>query len=523
MTDARIIEFMLDPSSYPHRPASVEMVQTHISYIFIAGDLVFKIKKAVDFGFLDFTSLEKRRHYCAEELRLNQRLAPETYLAVETICEAPDGVPMWGGAGVPVEYAVKMKRLPEDRMLYRLLAKGEADLSVMDAIARRVFAFHKTAETGGEIDRLGSIDTVRHNHCENFDQTESFIDITIPEDQFNFIKKYALSFIEKNERLFKKRVEEHRIRDCHGDLHLQHICLADGIIIFDCIEFNKRFRYLDVAAEIAFLAMDLDFNGYADFSHAFVKAYIACSGDEDIRKLINFYRCYFAYVRGKVTGFKINDPAVGPEEQAAAVESASKYFSLALRYAAAFEKPALILTAGLMGTGKSVLARTLAAVLNAEIIRSDVVRKELLDISPTDRHYEEFGKGIYSKDISRRTYEKTVESAESLLRQGRNVIIDASFKEKRQRRMAYEAAQALGAEFFLLECFCPEEVIKQRLEARVKAGGDPSDGRWEIFQMQKDDFEPIDDRELHDRRFVIDTSQNPVRCGYDALEKMKGL
>jgi aminoglycoside phosphotransferase family enzyme/predicted kinase len=512
---------MLDPSFYPHAPADVKMIQTHISYIFIAEDLVFKIKKEVDFGFLDFTTLEKRKYFCNEELRLNKRLAPDTYLSVETLSEASDGSLMWGDNGRIIEYAVKMKRLPEERILSRILHTGKIDERIMDAIARRVFTFHEHAETGGEIDRLGSIETVKKNHIENFVQTEPFIDITLTEDQFSFIKQYALSFLSENEDLFKKRVAMHRIRDCHGDLHLQHICLEDGIIIFDCIEFNKRFRYLDVAAEIAFLSMDLDFNGYCKLGDAFIKSYLKYSRDEDIKKLINFYRCYFAYVRGKVTGFVVNDQSVGQKEQQTAALTASKYFELSFRYAAAFEKPVLIITAGLMGTGKSILAQGLAKILKAEIIRSDVVRKELRQMPPLERHFEQFGEGIYSEDMSRRTYDKALASAEIHLKEGRNVIIDASFKKKQERQNASALAEKLAAHFFILECVCPEKIIKDRLEARVKNGADPSDGRWEIFQKQKNDFEPVKEEICGEYHIIVNTSRNPTACIYDAIRTMK--
>jgi len=514
---------MHNPAFYPHRPATVEMVQTHISYIFIAGDLVYKVKKGVDFGFLDFTTLEKRHYYCKQELRLNQRLAPEIYLSMETISQAPDGAFMWGDEGVIVDYAVKMKKLPEERMLYRLLREGAVTTSVMDAIAHRVFLFHEKAETGGEIDRGGSIETIRHNHTENFEQTEPFINVTISKEQFSFIKQYALSFISDNEPLFEARVARHRIRDCHGDLHLQHICIADSILIFDCIEFNERFRYLDVAAEIAFLAMDLDFNGYNDFSRAFVEAYLKYSKDSEIEKLINFYQCYFAYVRGKVTGFKIHDPAVGAEERSNAIETASRYFNLAFRYATKPKHPALILVAGLMGTGKSVLARALETPLQAKIIRSDVVRKELLDISPRDHHYDDFGKGIYSDNVSEMTYTKIFNLAKSSLQSGVNTIIDASFKERHLRKSALELAHSLGVDFFLLECVCPDEIIKRRLDDRMKTAEDPSDGRWEIFQAQKKDFEPIHEDELTHRHIIIDTSQSPAQCCDNALKMMNGL
>ena len=213
-------------------------------------------------------------------------------------------------------------------------------------------------------------------------------------------------FLERERPLLEKRVRDHRIRDCHGDLHAEHICLADGIIIFDCIEFNKRFRYGDVAAEAAFLAMDLDYNGYPDHARAFVEAYVRHSGDEEVLRLMEFYRCYYAYVRGKVISFRVDDPHIGGADRDAAARMAARYFDLALSYAARPANKTLILVAGLMGTGKSVMARALAPLIGAEIIQTDAVRKEMLRIPASEHRYEGFGQGIYSADISRKTYAK---------------------------------------------------------------------------------------------------------------------
>jgi len=261
MTHPKLVEAMSNPEFYPHRSNSVELIQTHISYIFIAGDYVYKVKKAVDFGFLDFTTLEKRRYYCSEELRLNRRLAPEIYMGVVEICEDANGNLLLEKTDKIIEYAVKMKRLPQEKMLSTLFLEGKVDKSIMKPIARKLVEFHENAATGGEIDILGGVETIRKNHDENFDQTKPYINITIPENSYRFIKSYIYRFMERQHPLLKKRVANHRIRDCHGDLHLQHIWINDDILIFDCIEFNKRFRYSDVAAEVAFLAMDRDYKG----------------------------------------------------------------------------------------------------------------------------------------------------------------------------------------------------------------------------------------------------------------------
>lgn len=520
-THPQLIAAMSLPDFYPEKPERVELIQTHISLIFIAGDVVYKVKKAVDFGFLDFTTLEKRKFYCGEELRLNRRLAPDIYLDTVEIVERPDGRLALGKPGRVVDYAVVMKKIPEARMLKKLLARKEIPVSVMERIARKVADFHNRAETGGRIDEIGGLETIRKNIEENFEQTRPFIDVTIPANQYDLIRSRALEFLERRKDLFRRRVENHRIRDCHGDLHLEHICLLDQeIVIFDCIEFNERFRFEDVAAEVAFLAMDLDFNGYPAHGEAFVNAYISYSGDGDIRELLNFYKCYYAYVRGKVVGFKIHDAAVSQKEREEARETAGRYFDLACTCAVRLEKPALILMAGLVGTGKSVLARNLASRLGAEILQMDALRKELLNIPATDHHYAEFGQGIYSDEISRRTYAEALDRAEGILKKGKPVIIDASYKRRGERLKAKSTAERLHVDFYVIECLCPEDVLKDRLEKRLSEAGEASDGRWEIYQAQKEDYDAINEFSSGEH-LVVNTASPPETCVQEILLKIR--
>ena len=522
MTHARLLESMSRPEFYPHWPKTVEVIQTHISFIFIAGDVVYKVKKSVDFGFLDFTSLEKRKHHCNEEVRLNRRLAPDTYLDVAAIREGADGRLSLEAEGRIVEYAVRMKRLPQERMLKKLLASGEADLYVMERIASRIAEFHRRAATGGEIDRIGGVETIQRNHEENFEQTAAYAGVTLPECQYRFIRAYSLKFIEERRGLLEKRVAEHKIRDCHGDLHMEHIVVADGIQIFDCIEFNQRFRFEDVAAEVAFLAMDLDYNGYSEYAERFVDAYIRESGDPEIRTLLNFYKCYYAYVRGKVISFRTSDRTIRTEDRDDAVRIAASYFDLAYTCAARLEKPALILVAGLMGAGKSVLARHMAPRLGAEIIRMDVLRKELQRLSPGERRHEDFGRGIYAEGISEKTYEKALEQAEMKLRKGKSVIIDASFKRRRDREKARALAGQCLADFFVVECVCPESVIRKRLEERLADRTEASDGRWEIFEAQKNDYDKITESE-GPSHLIADTSVPPEAGAQAVMSRIRGL
>jgi len=520
MTHPKLADAMSRPDFYPHRPSSVEVIQTHISFIFLAEDYVYKVKKAVDFGFLDFTTLEKRKFYCGEELRLNRRLAPEYYLEVVEISEDANGKVVMGPGVKIIEYAVKMKRLPENRMLKGLLSEGKVDLPDMERVARRVSAFHRQAETGGRIDENGGLDVIRKNQDENFEQTEKYIGMTIPEEKYRFIQAFINDFMVRNRALFERRVKEHRIRDCHGDLHIEHICLADGIVIFDCIEFNERFRFGDVAAEVAFLAMDLDFNGYPEHARAFIDAYARFSGDMELTRLLNFFRTYYAYVRGKVINFRLEDRAIKEKDRKEAKDLASRYFDLAYTYAARLERKMLILTAGLMGTGKSVLASRLASRFDADVIRMDVVRKEMLHIAPTEHRYEDFGKGIYSEKVSRKVYDRALEAAALKLREGKSVIIDASFKNRTERRRAAQIAAEFQADFFILECALPDRLITKRLAARMSEKGEVSDGRTDILEAQRMDFEPVDEVPARSH-IVIDTSRDPESCAHQVIVEIK--
>lgn len=520
MDYGKLLKAMSNPDFYPHRPESVQVIQTHISSLFLAGPYVYKIKKAVDFGFLDFTSLEKRKFYCDEELRLNRRLAPDTYLGLAEISEDSQGDLFLGPGGRVVEYAVRMQLLPAERMLKSLLAKGEVAPSVIEAIAGKVADFHRHAATGGTIDLMGGGEIIRRNHEENFAEMEQHVGDTIRDCEYRFIKSYGEEFLEREQELLARRVREHRIRECHGDLHLEHICLADDIIIFDCIEFNERFRDTDVAAEVAFLAMDLDYNGYPEHARTFVNAYIRAAGDPDISRLLNFYQCYYACVRGKVNSFRTHDQAIAPQERENARETATRYFDLAYAYAARPERPVLVLTIGLMGTGKSALAKNLAPQIGAAIIRTDVLRKEMLHLSAVGRHYEDFGKGIYAEDVSRRTYEKALVLAREKIARRVPVIIDASYKKQEERTRAYEAAKQMGADFFIIECTCREDVVKKRLDARASRQDEVSDGRWEIYHAQKKDFEPLTGFPpgVH---LLVDTSAKPKTDTHEVIAHLQ--
>ncbi|MCX6010513.1 MAG: hypothetical protein NTW48_10930 [Chloroflexi bacterium] len=325
------VRALLKSQAYPHKPQKIELVQTQMSFIFLAGEYVYKIKKPVNLGYLDYTTLEKRHFFCHQELKLNRRLCPDAYLAVVSVVEEKGRLRI-EGQGKAIEYAVKMKQLPQDRMMDVLLPRGQVTLEMVTRVAEKLMGFHQKAETNQRIAAFGRLDVIRHNCDENFAQTEKYIGTSITTEEYQHIKNYTDNFIDSNASLFDKRVREGKIRDCHGDLHAAHVCFTDDICIYDCIEFNDRFRYSDVASEIAFLAMDLDRYQQAGLSRHLVNTYVGLSHDEELLKLLNFYKCYRAYVRGKVESFKLVDPYIPEEEKAKVLTAARSYFQLAKSY-----------------------------------------------------------------------------------------------------------------------------------------------------------------------------------------------
>jgi aminoglycoside phosphotransferase family enzyme len=326
-----LVEVLLKPDTYAHHPQKVELVQTQMSFLFLTGEYVYKVKKPVNLGYLDCTTLEKRRFFCRQEIELNKRLCPDIYLEVMPIVNRRGQISL-GGEGEIIEYAVKMKQLPADRMMDKLLPQNLVTEQMMVRVAEKLAAFHDKARTSPEISAYGQPDAIKINTDENFAQTEKYIDISIPSNKYNKIKAYTDNFAKSNKSLFDKRIKDSKIRDCHGDLHAAHVCISNGICIYDCIEFNDRFRYGDVASEVAFLAMDLDRYQRADLSRAFVNAYVRLSQDKELLRLLNFYKCYRAYVRGKVESFKFDDPYVSEEEKTSVLATARRYFELAESY-----------------------------------------------------------------------------------------------------------------------------------------------------------------------------------------------
>ncbi|MBI5454292.1 MAG: AAA family ATPase [Deltaproteobacteria bacterium] len=488
-----IIDALLVPAAFPEDPGSITLAQTHVSYLIFTDRFVYKIKKPVDFGFLDFTTIEKRLFFCEEEVRLNSRLAPGVYLGVVKVVSIGGEIKI-EREGEAIEYAVKMKRLASESMLERALEKGEVPEEVIRRVARVVAAFHAEAEVNEHIASFGLPEFVSKNTSENFIQTRPFIGRTISNALYERLKYWTEGFLDRNGDLFRVRAGGGFVRDCHGDIHSGHISIVDGINIIDCIEFNERFRHSDIVADMAFLSMDLDYHNRRDLSRAFDDEYFRASKDAEGARLLDFYKCYRAYVRGKVEGFKSTEKEVPEGERLSSELSARYHFHLAGLYASRW-RPTVIIMRGLSGTGKSTLARMIADVTNLAILSTDNIRKVLAGLKPTDKARAKYGEGIYSTEFTERTYIEMIDRAAALLAQGRSVILDATFSKARHAEEARMSALKAGARSHIIECVAGDDAVKGRFlkrDAECAMKGIPvSDAGWEVYLKQKEIYEAV--------------------------------
>ncbi len=512
-----IFEKLKDPSVYGSDVTSIDIIETHISFVVLTGRFVYKIKKPVDFGFLDFSTLEKRKYFCEEEVRLNRRLCPDLYLGVVKITEDENGRLSINGKGRIVEYAVKMKQFPQEAIMTNLLKKEEISRNDIEKICDTLIEFYNKDKISDNHKRYGGIDSIEHSILENFEQTKDVIGITISENRYNSIKISALNFLAKKRKLFEER--QRFIRECHGDLHSGNIILHnDKLCIFDCIEFNKHFRFIDIASDIGFLAMDLDFLNHMFLSSYLITLYVEKSGDKSILDVLNFYKSYRAYVRGKVLGFRLSEN-LDRQEREDIIKTASKYFHLSSYYASLLSldlnqhPPIIFMITGLTGTGKSTLAMKLAVDYHADILNTDIIRKEMEGIDKFEKHLDRPNTGLYAPEKIEQTYKEMFKKLEEKIQMNRNVILDATFQKKKYRDNVKEIVDKYNAILITIRCTAPDKIVKEWLEKRLKEKT-VSDGRWEIYQVQKKTFEEFTEDEDH---IIVDMSKKIYE------EKMKYL
>jgi uncharacterized protein len=509
-----ILQSLLKPQAYPEATERVDLRQTHVSFLFFTDSHVYKVKKPVNFGFLDFSTLDRRRFYCEEEVRLNSRLSPDLYEGVVELRES-DGRGSFSGTGRITDYAVKMRRLPEEGMLKRLVERGEVTEREMITLAATIAAFHAGAARGPEIARYGGIEAITANWNDNLAHAAEFVGETSETRDLKIVGDWAHAFVKEQAPLLGRRCAEGFIRDGHGDLHLENICIADKIYIFDCIEFSERLRCCDTASDLAFLLMDLDYRGRSDLAEIVLREYVSRSGDTDLPLLTGFYKTYRAVVRGKVESLRLRDPLIPANEKRQARERARKHFRLARGYVLRLGlRKSLLITCGLTGSGKSSLAREISFQLGIETVGSDVTRKRLAGVGTTERRPDLEGTGLYSANFDAMTYEKLREAARAALSRGESIIVDATFRRRSDRDGFAQLARKAGADFYVIEGRCPDAVLRERLTNRALDPAAVSDGRVEILESQEKSFEwPQQDE---GRVIAIDTTE-PMRHNADLI------
>jgi aminoglycoside phosphotransferase family enzyme/predicted kinase len=502
--------------------AHVALVETHISWVFLLDRDVFKIKKPVELGFLDFDSPEKRRRACEDEVRLNNRLAPDVYQGVVPVTRDDDGRCIVGGTTAPIDWAVHMRRLSDDDRADRMLAAGTLTGEFVDRIAARMAAFHRGARTDEEVARFGRTSVVARNIEENFEQTRGSLARSVGPSEADEIALWQTRFVREESRRFEQRIAQGRVRDGHGDLRLEHVYRDEqgGIRVLDCIEFNERFRYADTCADIAFLSMDLAAHGRVDLAERFLATYAREADDYDLYTVVDFYESYRAFVRGKVASILASDSSANDDARRRASEEARRYFRLALSFCRPpLVPPCLVAVAGVIASGKSSVAARLGIEMSAPVLEADRTRKSMLGVDPYRRIDESAWKGAYDPAFTDRVYEEIVRRAGVILSSGRPVVLDASFRTGELRRIARDVAVAHGVPFRLVECRAPRDVCLARLAVREREES-VSDGRRAIFDQFVAGYEPVLEI-VPGEHIAIDTTR-PLDENLEALRRQLG-
>lgn len=496
----------------------IELVETHTAWVFLDQTTVWKVKKPVNFGFLDYSTLEKRRVACEAEIRLNARLAPHVYQRVAPVTRDQSGRHALDGSGETVDWAVQMVRLSDADRADVLLAGHSLHPAHLDRIAEHLARFHASMPTSPEIAQFGSAEVILRNVRENFDQTRESIRALLSDSEAAEVEAKQVGFVEKHSDLLATRMGRGRIRDGHGDLRLEHVYLRgeQPPTIIDCIEFNERFRYADVCADIAFLSMDLERLGRADLAERFLAAYARASGDYDLYLLVDFYEGYRAYVRGKVASILSADAGADFQTRERAKKDARRSYLLALLEGRqALLEPVVIAVGGIIASGKSTMAERIAAMTSAPIIDADRTRKALIGVPPMTRLGDAAWAGAYTEAITERVYQEAFRRAGCVLSSGRPVILDASFRSRALRAAARKLAMDHGVPFYFVECRADLDECRRRLRAR-EGQQTVSDGRLEIFEDFVESFEPVE--ELPPSEHLVMNTTLPMETNADRLQ-----
>ena len=474
------IQALCDPAVYPHPTRDIRVIETQISWLLLTGDYAYKVKKPVDFGFLDFTSLKKRQHFCEEELRLNRRQAPDLYLDVVTITGNPQQ-PVINGEGEIFEYAVRMHQFDTELRLDLLLQKKRFEPDWIDTLAKQIAHFHTAVPIVASDSPWGEPENIWELVSDNFLHLR---DVLEDPDDWSAVQKLsqqtAQQFRELTDAIRRRKSEGH-VCECHGDLHLANITLYNNELrLFDCIEFNLQFRWIDTICDLAFLLMDLEANGQFRWAHRLLNRYLELTGDYKSLKLLNFYKAFRAMVRAKVA-------MLGGQKD---LDTFRRYLALAQHYARP-PAPALLLMHGLSGSGKSHISGQLVERIDAIRIRSNIERKRLYrELSLKGGKLE-----LYGQEMNLRTYHQLFDTTREMLRAGYSVVVDATFMRQRPRTSYAELADSLQVPFRIISCHCEQKLIEARLKQRKAKGVDASDADVTVMHQQKKAQHPLQDDE----------------------------
>jgi hypothetical protein len=516
----RLIAALRDPARYPHAVGRVELLQTHISCILLAGDYAYKIKKPVSLGFLDFGTLAARRRYCEEELRLNRRTAPALYLDVLAIGGSA-AAPVLGG-GAAIEYALRMRRFGQDALLDRMARRGALAPRHIDALALGLAAFHARIERAGAGAEYGSPQRILAPALQNFEQMLPLAAAKADSALLARLRDWSAREYAALAAAFAARKRDGWVRECHGDLHLGNIALLGGVPTpFDGIEFNPDFRWIDVMNEIAFLVMDLLDHGLPRLAFRFLNAYLECTGDYAGVRVLRFYLVYRALVRAKVSGMRAHQAGTAARESRAAQREYRRQLRLAERLATPAHA-ALVIMHGLSGSGKTTIAQELAEALGALRLRSDVERKRLHGLGAQARSGSAPDAGLYAPEASRRTYARLAELARALLAAGYPVIVDAAFLKREQRERFAALARAAGARFLIASCAAAPATLRARLAAREREARDASEAGLAVLERQFAAAEPLAPEEAA-HALIIDAGHGAGAPEAAALAQRLGL
>jgi aminoglycoside phosphotransferase family enzyme/predicted kinase len=519
--EQQVVRFLSRPSSYPHPVRAVERRETHVSQVFLAGDYAYKLKKPVKFPFLDASTLSLRKKFCRLELSLNRRLAPDIYLGIVPIVAAAGALRL-GGRGRVIEWVVQMRRLPENRMLDQLVARRQVTRRDMQGLAGRLMPFFRNASRSRDIDRYGTPEAISRLVLGNLTECAPFLGSLLTETQRQRLEAAYRQFLALHKPTLARRVRERRIIDGHGDLRCENICLTRLPNVFDCVEFQPAFRCGDVVNDFAFLLMDLESRGRQPLAAVLAAAYRRAFHDPTFDAVAAFYKCHRSLVRGKVRGFAWQQHPRTPAGRRIR-RLARRHFALAVDYARQFAPPRLILVGGLIGTGKSTLARHLTETLGAVWLRTDEIRLE--EFAHLRKQGQGFADGLYAPRVSNAVYRRLIQRAGKSLAQGRVVVCDGTFSRARGRQQLRRIAQTQGASFHFFECTVPRVVALRRIAKRLAGGTDLSEARPEHYDRMKAGYEPVRGwgREAWTRLSDNRPSQHTAAAALAALQRVWGF